>query len=357
MTVLLLILGLIILCILILDVYVTVFVPRGQAGIIARRTYSCMWSGWRKIANRLPEGRRRTWLAQLGPLLVPMTVLIWGGLLILSFALIYAPWVQDFRISPPESGPMSDWAMAIYYSGYSAVTLGVGDVTPNGTFPRMLAVIEAGFGFALITVSVSYLLSVYSARNQATVVALTISRFIGRREGRDPVELLIGASRSGAEAEIGDWLGRMNADLVKLAELQGQYPLVNYFHEPDDDRALPISLSDWLELITICRTILCPVRFPGLATGPTTMAAGRIGHHFLNETATIDTEGENNLGEQRRRRYSIARSLLENAGVELRDDDDAWPAYDSLRRQWDMADEYVRQRLGYASERETRQRQ
>src|SRR5665811_2503409 len=123
MTVLLLILGLIILCILILDVYVTVFVPRGQAGIIARRTYSCMWSGWRKIANRLPEGRRRTWLAQLGPLLVPMTVLIWGGLLILSFALIYAPWVEDFRISPPESGPMSDWAMALYYSGYSACLL------------------------------------------------------------------------------------------------------------------------------------------------------------------------------------------------------------------------------------------
>lgn len=352
--VLLSILGVVLLCVLIVDVYVTVFVPRGRAGLIASRTYSFAWNMWRKIGGRWPEERRRNWLAQLGPLLVPVTVLVWGTLLIVSFALIYAPWVQDFGISPPESGPMADWAKALYYSGYSAVTLGVGDVIPNGTFPRLLAVAEAGFGFAIITVSVTYLLSVYSARNQATIVAVAISRFIGRRDGADPIDVLIATAQCGTEAEVSDWLGRLSADLVALVALEGQYPLVNYFHEPKDDHALPIALSDLLELVTLCRALLSPDRFPELAMGPTTQSVERIGRHFLRETSTIKTDGDNTLGEERRRRYEDARSRLEDGGVSLRNEDEAWSLYDAIRSGWDMPDERAREWFGYRSATESR---
>lgn len=342
-------LGVILLCILIVDIFVTVFVPRGTAGLIARRTYSGAWSAWRRIGNHLPEKRRRNWLAWLGPLLVPVTVVVWGVLLIVSFALIYAPWVQGFSISPPESGPMADWALALYYSGYSAVTLGVGDVTPNGTFPRLLAVTEAGFGFAIITVAVSYLLSVYSARNQATILSLSVFRFIGRGDSEDPVSLLIHIADKGTEEEVCDWLGRIELNLAEFVELEGQYPLINYFHEPRDDRALPVAISDLLELVTISRTMLSPERFPALATGPTTKVIERIGLNYLRETSTIATSGENTLGAERRERYDDARSRLDDAGVALRDDAVAWPAYDALRSAWDMADERIREWLGYRS--------
>ena len=347
--VLLAIVGVILLCALISDIFATVFVPRGKGGPITRRIYSGAWSAWRWIGFHLPEQRRRGWLAYLGPLLVPITVLAWGAVLIVGFALIYAPWVPDFSISPPESGPMANWALALYYSGYSAVTLGVGDVTPNATFPRLLAVTEAGFGFAIITVSVSYLLSVYSARSQATILSLSVFRFIGRGDGEDPVSLLIDVSESGAEEEVTDWLGRIETILVEFVELEGQYPLINYFHEPSDARALPIAISDLLELVTISRTMLSPERFPALATGPTTRVIERIGLNYLQQTSAINTAGENTLDEERRVRYDDARRRLDDTGVPLRDDEDAWLAYDALRSEWDMADERIREWLGYRS--------
>ena len=345
--------GTFLLIVLILDVYSTVFVPRGEAGLISRRLYSKAWSLCRRFVDRLPDKKRRFWLSQIGPILVPLTVVLWGLLLVISFALIYAPWVEEFSISPPESGPMSDWAVALYYSGYSAVTLGVGDVVPNGTVPRLLAVTEAGFGFALFTVSVTYLLSVYSARNQSTALALAISRFVGRGEGKKPRSLLIAVARSEGAEGVGAWLGRMAFDLATLVELRGQYPLLHYFHEPNDDRAMPIALSDLLELITLCRSLLDSEKYPALANGPTITAVQRLGRHYLSDfdSAGLDDGVDfENARRARRERYIATRELLTEAGVAMRDNGEAWSIYEAIAREWDIADEGMRTWLGYRSE-------
>ena len=79
---------------------------------------------------------RRRQLAQLGPLLVPFTVLVWAALLWLGFTLVFLPW------SPAESG-FPGWFTALYVSGYSVTTLGTGDITPSGRWPRALMVLAA----------------------------------------------------------------------------------------------------------------------------------------------------------------------------------------------------------------------
>jgi hypothetical protein len=279
MTTVLFIAGLVLLLLLVIDVHSTVFIPRGQPGLLSRRFYRGSWIAWKRISEHLPESWRRVFLAQLGPILVPLTVIIWGALLIISFSLLYAPWVSEFEISPAESGPMPDWALAFYYSGYSAVTLGVGDVVPNGTVPRLMAVVEAATGLTLFTVSITYLLSVYNARNESAGLSVAISRFVGRSEGDDPVSLLIGVARSSAAEGIGDWLGQVAFELATLVELRGQFPLLHFFHEPNDDRAVPIALSELMELITLCRAMLDPEKYPALTDGPTVRAVERLGVH------------------------------------------------------------------------------
>ena len=57
---------------------------------------------------------------------------------------MYAPWVAGFQISPPESGPVPDWALVLYYSGYSAVTLGVGDAFSALRYSSCIAVEAEG---------------------------------------------------------------------------------------------------------------------------------------------------------------------------------------------------------------------
>lgn len=353
MTVIAFVAGLALLLVLIVDVHSTVFVPRGQAGLVARRLYSGSWSVWKWIGNRLSGKKRRGWLAKLGPALVPLTVVVWGVLLVVSFALMYVPWLNGFGISPPESGPMEEWALSLYYSGYSAVTLGVGDVTPSGTAPRLMAVIEAGFGFALFTAAVSYLLSVYNALNRSTTLALATSRFVGRRDGENPVTLLIAVTQAEAEEELDDWFGRMAFDLTALVELQGQYPLLSYFHEPNDDRAMPVALSDLLELATLCQAMLDPERYAGLAEGPTVKAVERIGRHYLAEVGVSGASDSQELEKQRRQRYTSAREQLADAGVSLRADEEAWSIYSSIARQWDVADDRMRAQLGYRAAADT----
>ena len=347
MTTILFVAGLVLLGLLVVDVHSTVFIPRGQPGPISRRFYGASWRIWKRISERLPERRRRIFLAQLGPILVPMTVIVWGTLLVSSFALMYAPWVGQFEISPEKSGPMPDWALAFYYSGYSAVTLGVGDVVPNGTVPRLIAVIEAATGLTLFTVSITYLLSVYNARNESAGLSVAISRFVGRSEGDDPVSLLIGVARSSAAEGIGDWLGEVAFELATLVEMRGQFPLLHYFHEPNDDRAVPVALSELMELITLCRSLLDPERYPALAAGPTVRAVERLGVHYLSEFEWKDRKDEDVLRKRRRRHYESARSRFEKAGLLLRADDEAWERFDRISARWDLPDQHMREWLEY----------
>lgn len=58
MTTILFILGLVLLWVLLIDVHMTVFVPRGGAGIIARRLYSGTWGVWLWLGNRFFTGER-----------------------------------------------------------------------------------------------------------------------------------------------------------------------------------------------------------------------------------------------------------------------------------------------------------
>lgn len=343
--------GLALLILLVIDVYSTVFVPRGSAGVISRQLYRLLWGAWRFLADRRSGERRRLWLAHFGPAMVPLTVAMWGLLLVLSFSLMYAPWVAGFQISPPESGPVPDWALVLYYSGYSAVTLGVGDVTPDGTVPRLMAVIEAGGGFALFTVAVTYLLSIYSARNQSTALALAISRLVGRRDGEDAVSLVVATAKVSSVEGVTDWMGRIAFDLAALIELRGQYPLLHYVHEPNDDRAMPIALTDLLEVVTLCRSVLDPERYSVLASGPTVVAVERMGRHYLASFVPDRQEGSQVYDRDRRRRYDDARDRLAREGIALRADDEAWSIYQSIARTWDVADDNMREQIGYRSSR------
>jgi hypothetical protein len=351
MTVILFIIGVVLLVLLLLDVHSTVFVPRGGAGLISRRVYKGMWALWRGLGNRVFGGeRRRWWLAQAGALMVPMTVVIWGAMLIGSFTLIYARWLEGFSISPPESGPMPDWAILLYYSGYSAVTLGVGDIVPNGTIPRLLVVVEAGLGFALFTASISYLLSVYNARNQATALALALSHLTGRRKGQEPADLLARTITSGSVGSLDTWMVQISLSLATLVEMSGQYPLLRYFHEPNDNRAIPLTMGYLLELTGLCRAVLDPDAYPELARGPSVRTVQYLGMQLLEESGTWESPDPSAAEARRHARYVEARRILTEAGIRIRADADAWPRFRELAESWDLRDDGMRSALGYPRE-------
>lgn len=270
-------------------------------------------------------------------------------MLIVGYALVYYPWAGSFVV-PSELNGFPAWGKALYYSGYTATTLGVGDIFPRGLALRLVSVLEAAHGFTIITLAITYLLSVYSALNRTTALALEISRFVGRADGKDPVDLLIGMVHSGSEQEVLQWMGRALSSVTSIVQSEGQYPLLHYFHAPDDDRAFPVAVADLLEIAALFRSLLSPAQFPSLSQRMTGAAIERIaGQHFSEGARTFGGEPESDKEIERNRRmsYLSARKRLEASGVPLREDSQAWPVYLQYHVGWDYANRSVRAHFGY----------
>lgn len=259
--------GTVLLAVLLSDVFGTVFVPRGGPGHLTERVYRSAWWLWRRLARAAPPRLRRRVLALGGPLLLPLTVALWAGELVAAFSLVYLPLVDTLALSQPAEGPAT-WVTALYYSGYSATTLGVGDVMATTTPLRLLGVLEAALGFSLFSVAVTYLLSVYGALTRTTSLARGIARFVRRADGGDAVDLLVRVHDTGTQDQLTRWLSQTSFDLQRVIQGQAQYPLLHYFHMLDDESALPLTLPDLLETVTLARAVLDPAASPAVARGP-----------------------------------------------------------------------------------------
>jgi hypothetical protein len=327
--------GVALLAVTAVDVFSTVFIPRGGAGWLTSRLYRGVWRGWSAAACAGGRRRRRL-LALAGPLLLPLTVAMWVGAVVLSFALIYLPFQEQLTV--PGSSD-SSWVSALYVSAYSATTLGVGDVYASTGPLRLLVTLEAAVGFAVFSASITYVLSVYSALLRATSLALSITTYVGRQANEDGVDVLCRSIRTGSEIETLSWLGQMVIEITGTSQAQRQYPLVAYFHIPRDDRALPLALSDLLGMLTVCRSVLDTSAYPSLSSSPTTVAAWRAATAFVDEHGSELGEGQPRDGVERgQREYERARARLVAASVSVRDEQQARADFLRLLETWEAGE-------------------
>lgn len=69
------------------------------------------------------------------------------------------------------------------------------------------------------------------------------------------------------------------------AQAQQQYPVLDYFHVPDDDRALPVASATFLDVLTACLAVLDEEHHPGLTRGPRVTYAFHAAVRYLAERA------------------------------------------------------------------------
>lgn len=231
MTILFPLTGLAILLLLGMDVFITVFHPEGHGGPLTRRQNSLIWTVWRRVA---PGGgqRRDAWLALGGPALAVLTPIIWAVVLVAAFALIYYPWMERFLVSPGVL--RAHWVEALYYSGYAAATLGTGDVVPDDPGLRLLSVVEAFSGFALLSASLSYIFAIYRENGRKTTLASELSL-------RDEVEGSGRVARIGEERD--EWLEDVARELLHVTGSHSQYPILHYFRPIDPNSSLTLQLA------------------------------------------------------------------------------------------------------------------
>lgn len=223
------VLGGLLLLLLMVDVFVTVFHPEGHGGPVTRWQSRLTWRVWRGLAPR--GGGRDGWLALGGPSLALLAPVTWAVLLIGGFALVYVPWMDRFLVSPGIL--RHTWVEAIYFSGIAAVTLGTGDIVPDLPALRLLSVLEALSGFALITAALSYILSVYRENGRAGTLAAELSL---RYSSVAPAEAVPLGERE-------QWLDHVAREILHITRAHAQYPILLYFRPRDPSGSLPLQLG------------------------------------------------------------------------------------------------------------------
>lgn len=218
-----------------LDVFLTVLHYDGAA-LLGRLTSRGTWGTVRALTAPMPR-RPRTYLRCLGaPLMIPVTLSVWLILQILGFALLYQPGLESgqFHITGDNE---AGFPLAVYTSVVTVATLGYGDVTPTTPLFQALTGMQALIGFALLTLTISYLSNVYTALQHLSLLGAELQQ--QSTDPSDPEGLLAAHLTSEGSRDLGPRLESLRQRLLMYSEGLRRYPIVYYFHSRYSSRSLP----------------------------------------------------------------------------------------------------------------------
>jgi hypothetical protein len=344
--------GLLLLFFVAYDVYATILDASGRAGPLSGLVNRGVWAVARSVAVRFSRNRRHRLLNLVGPMLMPILIVIYLMLLISGFALIYLPRMPDeFSVLP--SAESADWIESLYFSGTSLITIGYGDITPRTLFVRFFALVEGTSGFALISLAVTYLITVYSALERKRVIALS---FYHQAEGGADVAGFVSHHFFAGRFHGLEFVLRTAArDINELQESHAEHPVIHYFHPVAVHKSMPRVFFLILETCAVINSCLDDEEYPETCSHPEVRTLEASGLHVLEQLTIAlglhrERPGEDPADASRRlqRRYRQTRKQLTEAGIKLRRDaNKGWEIYLEQRQRWETKLHAFSEYLGY----------
>lgn len=352
--ILLTILGTGLLALVAYDVYATVLHARARSGPIGETLNRSVWRISRTLAFRLPRQRRHRLLNAVGPLLLPLLIIVYIVLLVFGFALIYYAYMPaHFSVAPEAMSP--PWIESVYFSGITLTTVGYGDIAPHTTPMRLVALIESASGFALISLAVTYLITVYGALERKRAVALSF--YHQAEEGADVAGFIAHHFVEGRFYGLDATLRLATRDIQGLLESHVEHPVIHYFHPVEVYKSLPRMLFLMLETCSVIRSCLDIEQYRELYNHPVIRNLEASTRHVLYELdASLRLERrrarrtETTYEESRRwgGRYQATMLRLKDAGIQTRSDRrQGLDEYRAQREEWESKLHRFALYLGY----------
>jgi len=321
--------GIALLLIVLWDSFETIVLPRR----VRRRLrltylfYTITWRFWSATARSIRLGDRRdNFLSYYGPLSLIMLLGVWATSLALGFALMH--WGLGSRLLDSKGDEMG-FGGALYMSGSTLFTLGMGDITPHSTVARALTVAEAGTGIAFLALVIGYLPVIYQAFSRREV---NIS-LLDARAGSPPSagEMLRRHAESGTVEAIVQFLRDWERWSSELLESHLSYPVLAYYRSQHDRES-------WLTALTMLLDVsaLLIVGVDGVPTSPARLAFAMARHAAVDLSQVFDTPphppSHNRLPPTDLTRL---RLMLADAGMALREGSDADQKLAALRAKYE----------------------
>lgn len=218
------------------DAFITIF-SLGGAGPLTRRWTSGVWRILLRLHHRRPI---HGLLALAGPALLVGILLVWYAGLLLSFFLLF--WAQAPTVMDSQSKTPAGALEVLYFVSNTTSTVGYGDFLPQGLPWTFLAGTSAMITTVIITVSLSFVISVLTAAIDRRHLAQNIFS-----TGVEVPELIRLAHFRNGESPLMPHYISIASQIDRLAQSHVAFPILYFFHnkrpEQSPTRAL-LLLSD-----------------------------------------------------------------------------------------------------------------
>ena len=233
---------------ILLDAFETIVLPRRvQRGFrLTALFYRNTWNLWARAAQQIQKSsRRENFLGYFGPLSLIVLLGLWLIGLIFGFAFVQHGLGEHLQFA----GEKITFGTLLYHSGETFFTLGYGDITPNSSSARALAVMEAGMGFAFLGVVIGYLPVIYAA--------------FSTRE----IEISLLDARAGSPPSAAEFLGRLGCcpeqtvldDIFRdwerwcadLLSTHISYPVLVFFRSQHSNQSWLSALTSILDITSL----------------------------------------------------------------------------------------------------------
>jgi ion channel len=309
------------------DAFESIILPRRVTRRFryTRVFYRNTWIPWRRITGRMRNRRtRETLLSFFGPLSLILLLLSWALFLILGFALLQWAW------GPQLSGQMNTgFGEALYFSGTTFTTLGLGDITPTSPAARLLEVWEAGTGFGFLAIIIGYLPVIYQAfsRRESNISLLDA------RAGSPPsaVELIRRYAEVRGLHEIDMLLNEFDHWSAELLESHISYPVLTLFRSQHNNESWVAALT---AIMDVCALLIVGVKGANARQAQLTFAMARHAAVDLAQVLTtppLPPNPDRLLPSQ----FERLRQQLEQYGAPLRDGKQAETKLAELRHMYE----------------------
>jgi hypothetical protein len=204
--------------------------------------------------------------------------------------------------------------MLLYHSGETFFTLGYGDIVPTTGTARLLAVCEAGMGFAFLGVVIGYLPVIYSSFNERELEISLLDSRAGSPPSATEFVARLGCCPDPAVLDgiFRDW-ERWAANLLSN---QISYPVVSYFRSQHSNQSWLGALAVMLDVTSL---MISEVEGVHPDQAKLTFAMARHAAVDLAQVinATYSPHAADRLTEEQREKMA---KVLAAAGVRLRQD-------------------------------------
>jgi len=330
--------GAAVMAVTVLDVFLTVLYARIGFAVFSRRVGLATWWCYRQLAKLSPRHRGRI-LSFAGPTILVTLVAGWATALSAGAALIVHERLGQ-SIVTQTGNSQQDWITALFVGNASLSIVSSSGYAPSTPATRLLYVANSIIGASVLSLSLTYLMQVYSALNARNALALTTELSAG--ENGDAAVLITGVGARGRFDAASRTLDQMSSQMIQMSESHNLYPVLFYFRFPAPFYAISRFTFVALDAASLLRTALAP-RYDWLKESGSVQGLARSARRLL-ETLTDNfispkVEPVAPDAPQRqawRERYHHALEQFRKAGIEVRSDPERGAEeYIASRQDWD----------------------